>query len=127
MNADETTLNGISERIIGCAFGVANTLGCGFVEKVYENALALDLRQAGFAVEQQAAVQVRYRGVIVGRYVADLLVERRVVVELKAVRALDDVHRAQCINYLNASGLHLCLLLNFGRPQLEYKRLVWRL
>jgi GxxExxY protein len=127
MNADVAVLNRISQRTIGCALAVSNTLGCGFLEKVYENALAYELRRAGLAVCQQAGVTVRYRGVIVGQYIADLLLEQAVAVELKAVRALDNVHRAQCVNDLKASNLRLCLLLNFGRPRLEIHRLVWRL
>jgi GxxExxY protein len=91
---------------------------------VYENALAHDLRKAGLLVEQQYGVVVRYDGVIVGDYSADLLVERSVLVELKAVRTLDAVHGAQCLNYLKATGLQLCLLINFGNPRLEIKRLV---
>jgi GxxExxY protein len=126
MNADGPELDRISERTIGCAMTVANTLGCGFLEKVYENALAVELRRCGISVEQQAGVAVRYHDVVVGQYVADLLIEHALVVELKAVRALDNVHRAQCMNYLRASSLHLCLLLNFGRPRLEIRRLVWQ-
>src|SRR5580693_2991881 len=102
MNAD--MLNALSERIIGCAFTVANGLGSGFLERVYENALAHELRKAGFAVAQQQGVSVIYDDVIVGEYAADLLVEAAVVVELKAVRALDDVHQAQCMNYLRATA-----------------------
>jgi GxxExxY protein len=113
-----------SERIIGCAFTVASTLGAGFVEKVYANALAHELRKHGLAVEQQRAVAVRYDGVVVGDYAVDILVEQSVIVELKAVKALDEVHYAQCINYLKATGLHLCLLINFGRLRLQVKRFV---
>jgi GxxExxY protein len=125
MNAD--MLNALSERIIGCAFTVANRLGSGFLEKVYENALAHELRKAGLTVAQQQGVSVVYDDVIVGEYAADLLVEAAVVVELKAVRALDDVHQAQCMNYLRATGMHLCLLLNFGKPRLEIRRIVHNL
>ena len=125
MNAD--MLNALSERIIGCAFAVANGLGSGFLEKVYENALAHELRKAGLRVAQQQGVSVTYDDVIVGEYAADLLVEAAVVVELKAVRALDDIHQAQCMNYLRATGMHLCLLLNFGRPRLEIRRIVHNL
>src|SRR3954452_12106017 len=117
-------LNPLTEKIIGGAFKVSSTLGVGFLEKVYENALAHKLRKAGLLVEQQPAVMTRYDGVVVGSYTADLLVEKTVLVELKAVTALDTVHRAQCINYLKGSGLRLCLLLNFGTPKLEIKRLV---
>ena len=98
MNADAAVLNRISQRTIGCALTVSNTLGCGFLEKVYENALVLELRQAGLRVDQQAGVMVRYHGVVVGQYIADLLIEQAVAVELKAVRAIDNVHRAQCMN-----------------------------
>ena len=115
----------VSERIIGCAFTVANTLGIGFFEKVYENALAHELRKAGLCVRQQHGILVHYDGIVVGHYAADLLVEDLVLVELKAVSALEPSHRAQCLNYLKATGMPLCLLLNFGRPRLEIKRLVW--
>ena len=127
MQADETELNHLSKVIIGCALTVANTLGLGFLEKVYENALASELRKAGIAVAQQHGVVVLYDGVVVGEYAVDLLVEESVVVELKAVMALNDVHRAQCVNYLKATGFRMCLLLNFGGPRLEIKRLVWGL
>lgn len=109
---------------MGCAYKVCNTLGCGFVEKVYENALVLELKKSGLKVEQQRNVNVLYDGVVVGEFAADLLVEDRVIVELKAAKALDEVHVAQCLNYLKASGLHVGLLLNFGKPRLELKRIV---
>jgi GxxExxY protein len=116
--------NEISGRIIGCAYAVANALGCGFLEKVYENALAHELRKAGLKTAQQHAIAVQYDGVVVGEYFADLLVEECLVVELKAVKALDDVHLAQCLNYLKATSLPLCLLLNFGAPKVQIKRVV---
>jgi len=126
MDADERRerLNELSRRVIGCAFAVANALGCGYLEKVYENALAHELRKAGLKAEQQQPISVRYDGVVVGDYVADLLVAGSVIVELKAAKALDDVHLAQCLNYLKATGLPLWLLLNFGSPRLEIKRVV---
>ncbi len=123
MHQSEIVPDPISERIIGCAFRVMNTLGSGFLEKVYENALAHDLRKAGLHVSQQHAITVRYDGVTVGEYAADLLVEGTIVVELKAVKALDRVHAAQSINYLKATGLRVCLLLNFGKPRLEIQRI----
>ena len=123
MHQGEITTNRISEQIIGCGFRVMNTLGVGFLEKVYENALAYELRKAGLLVSQQHAMVVRYDGVLVGEYTADLLVEEIIVVELKAVKALDGVHTAQCINYLKATGLRICLLLNFGKPRLEIHRI----
>jgi GxxExxY protein len=124
MHTDKDALNQLSGQIIRCSFVVSNALGVGFLETVYENALAHELRKAGLKVEQQHPVTVHYDGVIVGTYTADLLVGNAVLVELKAVTALDTVHRAQCINYLKGSGLWLCLLLNFGNPRLEIKRVV---
>jgi len=115
-------LNRVTERIIGCAYRVANTLGHGFLEKVYENALAYELQKAGLRVLQQQGIQVRYEGVVVGEYVVDLLVEGSVIVELKAAKALVPEHQAQLINYLNATGLDVGLLVNFGGPRLEYRR-----
>jgi GxxExxY protein len=85
------------------------------------------MRAAGLAVAQQKGITVYYNGIVVGEYVADLVVEDAVVVELKASRALDPAHTAQCINYLKATGLHLCLLLNFARPRLEIRRIVHEL
>jgi GxxExxY protein len=94
------------------------------LEKVYENALVHELRKSGLAVKQQYAMAVLYDGSVVGDYAADVLVEDLVLVELKAVKAMDEVHMAQCMNYLKATGLRVCLLLNFGRPQLQVKRIV---
>ncbi len=122
MDANATWLNEPSGRVIGCAFTVLNTLGPGFLEKVYENALAHELRKAALEVMQQHALTVTYDDVVVGQYRVDLLVEQTLLVELKTVRALDDGHRAQCLNYLKATGLPLCLLLNFGKPRLEIGR-----
>ena len=99
MHADERRLNEITERIIGCAYRVANELGCGFLEKVYENALYLDLVENGVNARAQHSIVVHYHGKIVGDYIADFLVEESIIVELKAVKAIDDIHRAQCINY----------------------------
>jgi GxxExxY protein len=124
MNADGRRLDEITERIIGSAYVVSNSLGSGFLEKVYENALAHELRKSGFLVEQQKGIVVHYDGIVVGEYVADLLVEKSVLVELKAVKALDDIHLAQCLNYLKATGLKVCLLINFGTPRVQVKRVV---
>jgi GxxExxY protein len=121
MHTDEEMLNQVTERIIGCAFKVANVLGCGFVEKVYENAMVHELRKSGLSVQQQKSVTVTYDGIIVGEYLADLLVEEKVLVELKSVRALEDAHTAQCLNYLAATGFPICLLINFGK-RVEVKR-----
>ena len=122
MDTDEERLNELTERIIGCAFRVHNVLGCGFAEKVYENALVHELRKAGIAVCQQVPIDIWYDGVLVGKYVADLIVEGSVLVETKAVRAFDDGHTSQCLNYLAATKLTVCLLLNFGK-RVEVRRL----
>jgi GxxExxY protein len=124
MHADDSGLNDLSGIVIGCAFTVMNTLGTGFLEKVYENALAYELQQRGLTVFQQRGIVILYRGIIVGEYCVDLLVQDRLLVELKTAKALDDTHRAQCVNYLKGTGLKLCLLLNFGTPKLEIKRIV---
>lgn len=124
MNENKLSHNAISELVIGAAFLVANTLGSGFLEKVYENALVHQLRKAGLDIAQQAPVKVVFDGVIVGSYVCDMVVNGIVMVEVKAVRALDNTHQAQCMNYLTATGLKLCLLLNFARPRIEIRRIV---
>jgi len=121
MHTDEQILNQITEKIIGCAFKVANVLGCGFAEKVYRNSLAHELEKGGLHVEKEKAINVVYDGIVVGEYFADLLVEGTVLVELKSVRSLEDAHTAQCLNYLAATGVPICLLLNFGK-RVEIKR-----
>ncbi len=117
-------VNDITQKIIGCAYTVSNTLGIGFVEKVYENALAHSLRTAGLKVAQQSPIRVTFDGVVIGDFCADLLVEECVLVELKAVSMLGKEHTAQALNYLRASGLPLCLLINFGRSKIEIQRLL---
>lgn len=117
-------INQITEKIIGCAYEVSNELGCGFLEKVYENALAFEIGKLRLKVEQQKQIKVYYQNFEVGFYETDLLVENTVLVELKTVKNLDDVHKAQCLNYLKATGLKICLLINFGNPRVEVKRLV---
>jgi GxxExxY protein len=124
MDADRRSLNAVSKIIIGRAFVVSNILGPGFLEKVYENALAYELRKAGLHVHQQYDVTVHYDGIIIGAYKADMLVENAVLVEMKAVRSLDSIHAAQCLSYLKATGFSLCLLLNFGNTRLDIRRLV---
>jgi GxxExxY protein len=115
--------NAITEKIIGCAYTVSNTLGIGFVEKVYENALAHLLRKSDLHVVQQYPIKVNFDGIVVGEFVADLLVENRILVELKAVSMLKDEHTAQALNYLRATGAEICLLTNFGATKVELKRL----
>ena len=111
----------LTKTIIGCAFRVHNTLGHGFLEKVYENALRIELAKQGLEVKQQEPIKVYYEGQVVGDYYADLWVEDRVIVEIKAVRALSKAHEVQLVNYLTATGVDTGLLLNFG-PSVEVKR-----
>jgi GxxExxY protein len=115
----------LTEMIIGCAFKVSNTLGCGFLEKVYENALAIEITTSGLKCEQQTPIPVSYRGFPVGNYYADILVEGQVILEIKAAKVIDGSHLAQLINYLKATGIHTGLSLNFGTAKLGYKRMVF--
>jgi GxxExxY protein len=126
MNADERRLklDRITEKIIGCVYKVSNILGSGFLKKVYENALTLELRKIGLKVKQQHGIYVRYDGMVVGEFAADLLVEDKVIIELKTTKALDDIHMAQCLNYLKATELSVCLLINFSKPKAEIRRIV---
>jgi GxxExxY protein len=103
---------------------VQNQLGCGFLEKVYENALAIELKKAGIPCKKQTAISIKYDGQEIGDYICDFLVDITIIGELKAVKQLDDIHMAQCINYLKAANLKLCLLLNFGTPKVQIKRIV---
>ena len=127
MNADIPGLEAMSARIIGSAFNVSNALGCGFLEKVYENALTVEFRSTGIAYVQQPVCHVRHRGVIVGEYQPDLVVEDRLIVEVKALNSLNQVHHAQCINYLRVTGFKVALLVNFGLPRVQLKRVVMKL
>jgi GxxExxY protein len=117
-------VNEVTQKIIGCAFTVSNTLGIGFVEKVYENGLAHLIRRSGLDAVQQQPIKVVFDEILVGEFFADLFVEMRVLVELKAVSMLIPEHTAQALNYLRASRAEICLLINFGRPKIEIKRLL---
>lgn len=112
----------LSRKIIGCSFEVIIELGAGFLESVYEKALHIALTESGLAVERQKPIEVRFRSQVVGDFYADLLVEGKILIELKAVKAIAPEHQAQTINYLNATGVSVGLLINFGNPRLEYKR-----
>jgi GxxExxY protein len=112
----------ITKTVIGCAFEVINELGAGFLESVYEKSLCLALRQKGIVVLCQHPIKVMFRKENVGDFYADLLVEGKVIVELKAVKSLLPEHQAQIINYLKATGIEVGLLVNFGNPKLEYRR-----
>lgn len=105
----------LTKKIIGAAFAVHNQLGFGFAEKVYENALVIELKKLALDVAQQAAINVLYDGQVVGDYIADLVVNGVVIVEVKAVAELDKTHEVQLVNYLKATGIEVGLLINFGR------------
>ena len=115
----------LTEAIIGCAFKVSNTLGCGFLEKVYENALMIEIKNSGLNCEQQMPIPVTYRGKMVGDYYADIFVEGQVILEIKATKAIDESAQAQLLNYLKATGVHRGLILNFGTAKLGCKRMVF--
>ena len=112
----------LTREIIGCAMTVHRILGPGFLEAVYQNALAHELRKSGMPIECESKIQVRYDGAIVGNFSADMLVNQCVLVENKAVRALAIAHEVQLVNYLTATGIEVGLLLNFGANRLEFKR-----
>ena len=124
MNAD--SLNMLTERVLGAVLEVSNTLGAGFLEKVYERALLVELHLRDIRATAQASLTVMYKGRSVGEYFADLLIEDVLVVELKCVESLANEHLAQCLNYLRASGLSVCLLVNFQKPRVEWRRIVHR-
>jgi len=125
MNADERGfIDSVTERVLGAVFETSNTLGAGFFEKVYERALLTELGLRGLRAAAQASFKVSYKGHYVGEYSADILLEDVLLVELKCVERLASEHSAQCLNYLRASGLAICLLVNFQKPKVEWKRIV---
>ena len=111
----------LTQKIIGCAYKVHNALGEGFLEKVYENALRIELEKLGLNIKQQEPINVTYDGQSVGEYFADLWVDGRIVIELKAIKSLTQRHEVQLVNYLTATGIDHGLLLNFG-PSVQVKR-----
>lgn len=124
----ERLLHGdLTYKIIGIGMKVHSTLGHGFLEKVYENSMMVALRSAGIFAEQQVPIKVVFEGVIVGDYFADILVEKKVILELKACERITDIHKAQALNYLKATGIDLALILNFGAKSFEHHRLINRL
>src|SRR5436190_15733824 len=121
MNADQSP-NHLTEQVLAAVFEVSNTLGAGFLEKVYERALLKELRLRGMTAMSQACFPVIYKGECIGEYFSDILVENTVVIELKCVDRFSNEHLAQCLNYLRASGRSWCLLVNFQKPKVEWKR-----
>ncbi|MCX6998490.1 MAG: GxxExxY protein [Kiritimatiellaeota bacterium] len=114
----------LTETVIGAAFKVHNILGFGFLEKVYENALSIELRHAGFRVEQQRGIQVLYANEVVGDYIADVVVNEVLIVEVKSVSSLDKAHEVQLVNYFKATGIEVGLLINFGNS-VEVRRRIF--
>jgi len=127
MNADKKNINELTETVIGAVIEVSNTLGAGFLEKVYERALLRELSIRGAKAAAQPKFSVLYKGRNVGDYCPDLIVEDELLVELKCVEHLCQEHMAQCLNYLRASNRHLCLLVNFHRAKVEWKRVALNL
>ena len=114
----------ITEKVIGCAYQVYNQMGFGFLESVYENCMAIELRQVGLNVNQQQSINVQYHGEVVGEFFADLVVEDVIIVELKSVRRIVKAHEVQLVNYLVATGKDVGLILNFAEKQVGVKRKV---
>ena len=117
-------LNDLTYEINGAIFEVNRTLGAGFLEKVYENALLVELQKRGLNAASQAPINVHYKGEIVGEYVADIVVNDQVILELKAIENLQKIHEAQLLNYLKATGYKIGILVNFKNPKAQIKRLV---
>ena len=126
-SAEHASLEALVEIVVGAAYEVSNVLGAGFLEKVYERALLQELSLRGLRAATQTPFPIAYKGKNVGTYSADLVVEDRLLVEVKCVEQFSNEHLAQCINYLKASGLHLALLINFRRPRVEWRRVVHEL
>ena len=124
MVKDKSYYDSLTGEIIGCAYKVGNALGSGFLEKVYENALAIELSAAGLTVETQKPIKVLYQEQTVGEYFADMLVDNDIIVELKAVKAIENIHFAQCQNYLKATGKKLGLVITFGAEMVNVRRVV---
>ncbi len=114
----------LSYKIVGLAMQIHSELGFGFLEKVYENSMMVLFRRENIIAKQQAPISVSFEGEIVGDYYADILIEDKIILELKAIEKITDAHKAQAINYLKATGLKLASIINFGKQRLEYERIV---
>jgi GxxExxY protein len=114
----------LSYKIVGLAMEVQRQLGHGFLEKVYENALILELKNNNIQAQQKCPIKVYYKGEVVGEYIADILVEEKIILELKTSDSISDAYRAQIINYLKATEIELGILINFGTKKLSYERFV---
>ncbi|MCW8934331.1 MAG: GxxExxY protein [Gammaproteobacteria bacterium] len=114
----------ISSKVIDCAIEVSRRLGTGFLESVYESALCVELEKHGISFRQQKALKVIYKGEVVGNFVTDIVIENKLLIELKVVSKIGIAHKAQVINYLKATGIPVALLLNFGTPKMGVQRIV---
>jgi len=123
-NGKKILYKDLSYEIVGLAMQVHNKLGYGFLEKVYENALMVQFRGKEIKAKQQAPITVYFDREVVGDYYADILVEDKIIIELKTAEKISGAHRAQVLNYLKATGLQLAILLNFGKEKLEYERFI---
>jgi GxxExxY protein len=124
MNRDQSIIEKINNKVIDCASKVNNLLGYGFNDKVYERALIYELSRQGLSVESQYPLNVYYEGIIVGEFFPDILVENLIIIEVESVDTLTNNHEKKCVNYLNASEFNFCLLLNFGKLELEVKQII---
>lgn len=113
----------LTRQIIGCAYAVYNKLGSGFLESVYQRSLLIEIQKAGIAAQSEAPIHVYYDDQVVGEFRADLVVQSRIIVELKAIEALAKAHEVQVVNYLRATGMEVGLLLNFGPTEVQVRRL----
>jgi GxxExxY protein len=124
LNDDKVLHKELSYKIIGLAMKIHNELGGGFLEKVYENAMIVLLNKEGIVAKQQVSTPIYFEGQLIGDYYADIIVEDKIILELKAVECITDVHRAQALNYLKATKLKLAIIVNFSRPKLQMERVV---
>ena len=122
---NDFSLQPVTQQIIGAAFEVHNILGFGFLEKVYQRAMQVELQSRGVKVELEPKTQIQFKGIIVGDYAADLLVVGKIIVELKTDATYQSLHEAQLLNELRGTGIRLGYLINFGRDKVEYKRMVF--
>jgi len=113
----------LTHDILSCCFEVSNALGCGYLESVYQNALSIALDERGIGHQKEVPLDVRFHGQVVGQFYADIVVEKSIILELKAVKSLVQEHFAQTLNYLHGTGIEVGFLVNFGKPRLEYRRL----
>ena len=123
--ANDFSLKPVTEQLIGAAFEVHNILGYGFLERVYQKAMQVELLARGIEVDLEPQIKVQFKGVIVGDYAADLLVAEQIIVELKVDSVYQSVHEAQLLNELRGTGIRLGFLINFGREKVEYKRMIF--